>query len=276
MPNEVEWSNKDGQDFYKVIPKAILDTLYAEGGMLSCLNGKISTSFFALTNQHTVLEVGAGFGRVIDTLEKKGFKEENITAVERDLQFVEILQQRFPKLKIFAGSIQDFPSDVLFDYIGCWYSVFMEFNAEEQKTLLKQLRQLLNPDIGIMIIDVVPLDIPSNATHISGKNVTIEREGIPPIHGYALTLDELHTHAKAVGLAGAIVTYWTSTGRKRTQGIFTHKKNLALVAQIEKLAQVKSEFFSTRHTYYQNKQTAQNSKEMADVLTHNTVKPTIF
>ena len=145
----------------------------------------------------------------------------------------------------------------------------MEFNPSEQLELLTKLARLSKPTT-IMIIDIVPPGLQSNATHSTGQSVTIQLNDLPPIHGYAPTLEELQRHAVTIGMEIAFVPYWTETGRKRVQCILV-PRNSPHLSQVRELAHIKSEFFERQRAYEQHRANGQNSNQVARAL-----NPTFF
>lgn len=249
-----KWKNVNGAEFYKKVPQKVLDALYAKGGMLSCPNGILSLCFFALNEDEgtTTLEIGAGWGRIISVLKNNGYKTKDITAVERNPLFANQLRQKFPDLNVSEEDIMQFQTEQKFDRIGCWYSVFLEFNPREQKKLLDLICYLSKP-ATIIVIDIIPLEVQSNATNTKGQDLKIQMDGLPAIHGYVPTLKALSRNANEAGLVMHSVPYWTDTGRKRVQCILAPKKS-PFLATIAKIAKSKAKLARQKHEVIKNSQ----------------------
>jgi len=67
-----KWTNCDNHDFYKTIGPDNLYNFSQKAGLTAGCDIDVSKDYWC--NAKTVLEVGAGYGRVIDTLLRMDFK----------------------------------------------------------------------------------------------------------------------------------------------------------------------------------------------------------
>jgi phosphatidylethanolamine/phosphatidyl-N-methylethanolamine N-methyltransferase len=95
-----------------------------------------------------VLELGAGTGTVTEALLAKGVAPENLYVVERDRQFVKILQRRFPRCHVVAADALalDLPCDTegSFDFVVSGLPLLC-FSPDKRYRLLQRALQLLRP-----------------------------------------------------------------------------------------------------------------------------------
>ncbi len=107
----------------------------------------------------SILEVGAGYGRVIKTILAKGYTG-HISAVERNEQLCLHLEKTFKdNIKLYNSDIQKLSIAEKFDTILWLWSGLSEFPKDRQKDALLKLSSMLNSG-GSLVIDV--LDIARN------------------------------------------------------------------------------------------------------------------
>lgn len=96
----------------------------------------------------SILDVGCGSGKPIaEYLIKNGFDVYGLDFSEKLIKYAE---QVIPKEKLFIADISDFTTDIKFDAIICWFTLF-HLHANNHFHVLKKFHSLLKPN-GILLI----------------------------------------------------------------------------------------------------------------------------
>ncbi len=218
------WNNLTNQlNFYQKIPVLELLKQYAvEGGLES--GADIDRAWNYIKNASTILEVGAGYGRVIKCLLARGYKGQ-ITAVEHSEHMFKYMEENYRnKVNLFRENIVDFCHSEKFDTILWLWSGISDFTKEEQPAVMEKLFGLLQSG-GTLIMDTFPCSaVPSNA--ITANNQTYTMKAMDCIaSGYIPSPLEIKDYADHTGLVSVKpMEYVTSTNRKRMLYIFTKPK----------------------------------------------------
>jgi phospholipid N-methyltransferase len=95
-----------------------------------------------------VVELGAGTGTVTEALLANGVAPENLYLVERERQFVKILERRFPRCHVIEADAlelgRELDADSEFDFFISGLPLLC-FSPEKRYRLLQQSLQLLKP-----------------------------------------------------------------------------------------------------------------------------------
>jgi phosphatidylethanolamine/phosphatidyl-N-methylethanolamine N-methyltransferase len=96
-----------------------------------------------------VLELGAGTGTLTTAILGSGVAAKDLTLVERDPQFVKILQRRFPTCRVLQGDAMALNELVdaeagTFDFIVSGLPLLL-FSPEQKRILLERVRDALRP-----------------------------------------------------------------------------------------------------------------------------------
>jgi len=151
---EFQWNNEDNAEFYEKIPIKIFQHYAYMAGLDDYSDLVLIKEYIQKAN--SILEVGAGYGRVLEYLINIGFKGD-ITAIERSKKFYGELKYRFKKNKInlIHADIKHFQPKKKFDLILWLWSGICDFNKHEQISLIQHLSTLMNK-LGTLIIDSFP------------------------------------------------------------------------------------------------------------------------
>ncbi len=209
-----QWNNSDNDHFYgHVAPQGLMEFSKKAGLETSCdlelLNPIINES-------SSILEVGAGYGRVIKYLLDNNFKGE-ITAIERNASMFQHLKNNYGNyatllnLDIFhCEQIQERFDLILYLWLG-----IADFPALEQEQVISKLKKLLNPN-GKLVIDTMPdetlllqseqLDQKTFLLTTDNSQVYIRKPHEEDIRAYAMTAGFLSVDKRP---------YFTTTGRER-------------------------------------------------------------
>jgi phosphatidylethanolamine/phosphatidyl-N-methylethanolamine N-methyltransferase len=95
-----------------------------------------------------VVELGAGTGTVTAALLASGVAPHNLYLVERDAQFVKILERRFPRCQVVAADAldleQEFGTNAAFDFVISGLPLLC-FSPEKRYRVIDQALSLLKP-----------------------------------------------------------------------------------------------------------------------------------
>jgi phospholipid N-methyltransferase len=95
-----------------------------------------------------VIELGAGTGTVTEALLASGVAPENLYIVERERQFVKILERRFPRCHVIAADVlaleREVDSDFGFDFVISGLPLLC-FSPDKRYRVLRRSLQLLKP-----------------------------------------------------------------------------------------------------------------------------------
>ncbi len=212
----IHWKNEDNAYFYNSISENLLPSFAVRGGLDTGCDIDIVKKY--IKKAHSILEVGAGYGRVIKYLIGKNCQAK-ITAIERSLRFCKLLELHFDKnIKIVHADIQHYETNETFDLILWMWSGICDFSKEEQFLVLKKLVGFLNK--GLIILDTMPESLqPLNATSSKSQidqNCTIPGGNDSYLHVYTPSAEEIYNYAKKLELGFVRrVPYVTTTNRDR-------------------------------------------------------------
>jgi 2-polyprenyl-3-methyl-5-hydroxy-6-metoxy-1,4-benzoquinol methylase len=167
------WRNKDNNAFYDEIQVAGLQNYAKVAGLETGCDVAALKPYWE--HAQSILEVGAGYGRVIKALREQGYQGD-ITAIERNKYLYDYTQQHYADTAtILQQDIMDLDPNTLpkFDVILILWTGFSEFSPEEQPITMKKLINMTNSN-GLLVIDLLPKNIlPLKTKHIREKYVYI-------------------------------------------------------------------------------------------------------
>jgi len=206
------WHNSDNAAMYKKMPLTHLKQMAIQGGIDQGCDIKVLTKYINKAN--FILEVGAGYGRVLNHIIKSGFKGK-LFAVERSPKLYRFLKKQFPQIPIYCKDIQRFKTKRKFDLILLLWAGLCDFSQMEQLPLLKQLVSCLNSG-GFLIIDLIPNACKIiNAINHDRRNKTAKTP-YGENHGYLPDKREIKRYIQKLNLLQTeIIVYTTQTGKKR-------------------------------------------------------------
>ena len=176
-PEVIEWSNKDNNAFYEAVKADGLKELARKAGLVSGCDMKVLTPYWSKVE--SILEVGAGYGRVIDYLLGHRFKGA-ITAVERCNALFEHLETQFGEHKnvhLVHQDILELDTTHRFDLVLLLWGCCANFSPSEQSFVVKKLSTMLKRD-GKLVVDTVFADfVPLESKKISNGYYLINANG---------------------------------------------------------------------------------------------------
>lgn len=214
----MNWTNYDNIDFYNNISPEELKKFAAIAGLNSNCDLELIKPFLKSTD--LILEVGAGYGRILDFLSTHNFKK--IFAVERSKQFYRLLKDHYVrKVKLFYIDIHFFECSEKFNHILWLWSGIADFAKHEQGDIVNLLVKKLKPGGKLFIDSTIPDHRPLHAIYANKQEYTIELEG-NPIMVYCASVEEITKYALTANIKKIEhINYITSTNRHRILSILT-------------------------------------------------------
>ncbi|MCL5261539.1 MAG: class I SAM-dependent methyltransferase [Gammaproteobacteria bacterium] len=208
-----DWNNFCNAEFYAKLTSKEMEELANVAGLSDCHDLQLIIPH--IINAQSVLEIGAGNGRVLKCLIKHGFRD--ISAIERDRKFCDILGKEFGKdVAIHCTDLHNFNTEKKFDAILWLWSGIVDFSRDEQYTILSRLSSLLTPG-GVIAIDTVSqTPKPSKYyVYIKGKDYII-KIGDKIIFGYNPSRTDIKKYIEGSNTyIKCSKKYATISGRKR-------------------------------------------------------------
>lgn len=210
-------SSEPNSQFYTALPLTRFIQHADDCGVASCCD--IDSIYYDfLRDKKNIVEVGAGYGRVIDYLLGKNFPGQ-FTALEKNQVLYEGLLQRYAKSPVIIKH-QDFLTyDALaqHDAVLCLWSFISEFSHEEQGVIFRylgeHLREGAHAFIDVMDIAAMGLD--------KGVYKNIDED---PLHIrlYFPSVTEIQTYCEQANLLlKSSVQYTTTQGVSRRIFVIT-------------------------------------------------------
>jgi len=206
------WNNSDNALLYKKIPLNYFRREAIQGGLDNGCDIKAIKKY--IKNAKSILEVGAGYGRVLNHIIKNGFKGK-LFALEREPKLCRFLEKQFPQVQIICADIRRFITKQKFDLILLMWANLCDFSQTEQLPTLKNISSHLNT-MGFLIFDLTPVNCKIiNATNDDQYNKTMQTP-YGENYGYFPSLNEIDQYIQKLNLfKKEIITYTTKTNKKR-------------------------------------------------------------
>ena len=199
--------------FYKNIGLSPFMELSDKGGFSSYKDMELIAPY--ISDNASILELGAGFGRCLEYFVKKGHKGK-LTAVEFVLPLVEHLKEKFAgKTEIINADIKKLDLPAKYDVALWMWSGIIDFSKEEQLESCKRIYTLLH-EKGRLFIDVPRMGVQTIASHIDNQNLLLSTD-YGEIHAYIPNDKDMENVRSIVGYSRLVkIEYSTSTDKKRT------------------------------------------------------------
>lgn len=219
--NTNKWTNTNNIEFYEKLTIKKLKYLAACAGLDKYHDLNLIRPYFE--DAHSILELGAGYGRVIDYLINQNFQ--NLSAIERNKHLNSILWSRFnKKVTFYFTDIRSFNCAKKFDSILWLWSGIAEFTNSEQLAVLKLLSTLLTKK-GTLIIDTISnsLALTDNYVYVHEKDYLFKiKDAI--LFAFNPSLLDINNYAQQSNLQCiSHKEYKTPTNRKRIFFVLTPK-----------------------------------------------------
>lgn len=200
--------------FYENLSGDDLQTIAENGGIAACTD--IDLILPLIYSKRSILEVGGGYGRVIDRLEASHFQG-SIDIIEPTLKFSQILKQKFgSKYPIWQTCVEDFNSPKKYDAILWMWSQINEFSEGEHVKIMRNLKQHLNPG-GLLIIEAMEESVIPLFTELQQQRYMLVNVNSKRIKLFMLKKEDILAYAKEAGFSYVYAyDYETTKQRKRT------------------------------------------------------------
>lgn len=209
-----DWNNDNNADFYlRSFDQAVHQELVQAGGLANYCDLKLIYNDVIKAN--TILEVGAGYGRVIEFLVKQKIPA-HIYAIERCKQYCDMLEKKYGhKITIFNEDILKFTTKDPFDLILWLWSGISDFNPDEQLKVIKNLVNYLSEN-GILILETLYCGEKPKNSDISEGYYYTKAINNSVIHGYIPSSEKISNYKDQLGFRMLKqLHYLTSTNRPR-------------------------------------------------------------
>ena len=205
----MSWVNKNNGEY----TADVLEQWASLGGLDSCPDLLAITDYIAPAE--TILEVGAGLGRVINFLVNT-YPQKKVTAIEKNPALCELLIKKYDLVDIITADIMTLQTKTTFDLILWLWSGLTDFAKEEQLNTVGHVASLLQKN-GRLLIETFPHDaIPANGSLTTSSQHYVLHTDNNDLFGYIPSPEEMSDYAKAAGLTiEKIIRYTTDSGRNR-------------------------------------------------------------
>lgn len=217
-----EWKNEDNKTFYDNLPRDWLSNTINLIGLDKCSDVELIRKHIA--NAKSILELGAGYGRVLSYLRKSGYKDK-ITAIERCIWACQKLREDFSDtVEIIEADIAQYNFEEKYDLILWLWSGFCDFAKVEQPVVLKKIKEQLNEN-GVIVIEMLfPLNRPANAIKSEEQHHWFSADNKSNLHVYIPSFDEVVAYANQLNIPYfEYITYTTVKGSKRILYVLGNK-----------------------------------------------------
>jgi SAM-dependent methyltransferase len=218
-----DWSNRDNIEFYEIAQEE-LRTVSKLSGLENCPELPLVQQYFWGATQ--LLEVGAGYGRVLNYLIQHQFPGK-IDAVERSQDCYHFLQKQFAdQVMLYCQDIMSFQPQKRYDVALWLWSGISDFSKNEQPKAIQQVVNLLN-DNGFLIMDTIyhdqPIGNPGGSSYQQEHHVMYK--GIK-LFGYCPSPQEIINMADSAGASIVrFLPYESKNGAPRLLFILQHKSS---------------------------------------------------
>jgi len=210
------WGNTDNTAFYEAISVDTLQQFAEKAGLSTGCDLDLLKPYWS--KAQSILEVGAGYGRVIDYLMKHHFTGQ-ITAIERCNVFFNHLQKQFfeyPNVELVHGDIMQVDLPQKFDLILVLWSGIADFSHQEQSAFVLKLANFLKTG-GDFIIDTMPQKVlPLMCTEQRGDQTFLTMVNNKIVCTYEPSAQEILHYAQLADLNYQnLINLTTTTRRER-------------------------------------------------------------
>lgn len=208
-----KWSNSDNALFYKNMTISYFRYGIKQAGLENYYDLVAIDNYIAKAN--SILEVGAGSGRVLDYLVDKNSKAK-LYAIEREKKFCTFLKKKFAsKVEIICEDLRSFETDKKFDLILWMWTGICEFARNEQFSILTKILSLLDYG-GFLILDMLFSNTKVKNVMKFDMNRGVIQTNFGSDYVYLPTQEEVYTYIEIFGLNVKRLNYDTLASSKRS------------------------------------------------------------
>lgn len=205
------FTNQENNGFYSVMPIQDFVGFSKTCGLTQCCD--VNAILPLITDADSILEVGGGYGRVLDFLMDNTHKPK-LFAIEKNEKLYRQLATKFAKrATVIHGDILTDSLDERFDVVLILWSSISEFSFVEQAALIAKASQLLRSN-GKLFFDVSLM--PKHTHKITGNSQTIETP-YGTLHGYFPSTEDVQSYAREANFVDVDhFVFDSDVGLKRT------------------------------------------------------------
>jgi SAM-dependent methyltransferase len=214
MSPSSNWNNKTNSHFYENVSLNIHKEHVKFGGISNGEDLEVIKPY--ILNAKSILEIGAGYGRVLEYLLKNKSAQCEISAVEKSSAYYKELNENFVNtVKLYNTDLLDFNSTENYDLILWMASGISDFAQHEQLIALNKIVTLLKSD-GFLILDTFSPELtPVNVTSFSDQTYSAEIDGYN-LNGYIPSVEEIENYISQLPINKiSHIPYKTATNRNR-------------------------------------------------------------
>ncbi|MDF2529802.1 MAG: hypothetical protein K0Q57_682 [Gammaproteobacteria bacterium] len=189
------WTNKDNDLFYNHLPKVNYDGFLAKAGLDN--NCDIALIVGYILAASSIIEIGAGYGRVIKAIKDFGYSGK-LAALERCKKMCHYLKQHFNNESIIQEDFLNFKADNQYDLTLMMFATISTFSMDEQKVCFKKMFELLKAGGKAVVETVISNTQLSNASRINSNYYSVNFNGYDHI-GYNPSPEELEKFGLMAG-----------------------------------------------------------------------------
>ena len=216
------WSNQNSKKFYEHIPIELFEKIAATGGLINSYELELIKPYIKKANN--ILEVGGGYGRVINHILKHRTSNTEITTIEQSQHLYKHLCATFSEnIRVIHENIKTITFDEKFDLILLMWSGLAEFSKRYQPFLIKKLIMALN-NHGILIIDNIDSQCkPIGSTFFKDQTYLIETP-YGNLYGYTPSKKDVQYYLKGLPVKNLEVINY-NTEQYRARELYIIQKN---------------------------------------------------
>jgi 2-polyprenyl-3-methyl-5-hydroxy-6-metoxy-1,4-benzoquinol methylase len=209
---DLSWNNKSNQDFYEGVSIEQFKEWAKLGGFDEGCD--LDLILPHLKKAKTILEVGAGYGRVVGYLLKQNLSAE-ISAIERSKSLCEYMEKLYgSRADIICGDLGETNFYKKFDVVIWLWSNISDFAKHEHVSTLRRIASWIEKG-GVLVTDILLDSFNTERVNASDRNYVFQ-DGGRFAHGYLPTKDEILNYATEVGFEKIeAMPYQTNTSRNR-------------------------------------------------------------
>jgi SAM-dependent methyltransferase len=197
--SDVNWSNSDNKEFYEQLSFEEYQKYLALAGLTN--NPDIEQIKDYILPSSFILEVGPGYGRVIDGVRKLGYKGK-FTGVEFSHHLADYLKENYKDSEIIEESFLDYKDNRKYDLVLMMWTTLSVFSPlNEQQECFYQCAKMLSDD-GHCVIDLLLSNSAKEAiTNKSSQFYATYARNNTTHYAYGPSILELMRYVAKAGLA---------------------------------------------------------------------------
>lgn len=217
------WGNLDNREFYEKISLHGFLELLSLSGLTK--NQDVVLISDHIKNANSILDIGGGFGRIINACQQLGYKND-LATIEYTNHYAEFLKNNFKDCQIVEDDFLTYPFNRKFDLLLMMWTTISIFSPIEQKLCFKKCAKLLNAG-GYCVIDLLISNACDEAKANKSKEYcfTDQDTGVEH-HGYVPTTFEIIQAAARAKLAVREIREYIAGTAARCLVVFGFKISL--------------------------------------------------